>query len=71
MTHAALTAIETMGLPVRSPFARIAATIKAARARQAERRTYAYLLDAEQYLLDDIGLTRAEVKRALMACDGR
>jgi uncharacterized protein YjiS (DUF1127 family) len=72
MTHAAFAALETMGYgPIRSPFAGIVARIMAARARQAARRTYAYLLDAEQHLLDDIGLTRAEVKRALMECDAR
>ena len=73
MTHAAAaTALETTGFgPIRSPFARIVAALMAARERQAARRTYVYLLDAEQYLLDDIGLTRADVKQALMACDGR
>jgi uncharacterized protein YjiS (DUF1127 family) len=72
MTEAAFTTLESMGFgPIRSPFARIAAAIKAARTRQAARRTYVYLLDAEQHLLDDIGLTRADVQRALMACDGR
>jgi uncharacterized protein YjiS (DUF1127 family) len=70
MTYAALTTVETTGFPVRSPFARIVAAIKAARERQIARRSYVYLLDADQHLLDDIGMTRADVKRALMECDG-
>jgi uncharacterized protein YjiS (DUF1127 family) len=69
-TAAALTALETMGFgPIRSPFARIVATMKTVRTRQAARRTYAYLLDADPHLLADIGLTRADVQYALRACD--
>jgi uncharacterized protein YjiS (DUF1127 family) len=71
MTEAAFTTLESMGFgPIRSPFARILAAVKAARERQMARRTYVYLLDADQHLLDDIGMTRADVKQALMECDG-
>lgn len=72
MTHAALTALETMGFgPIRSPFAGILAAVKAAHARREARRTYSHLLGADKHLLDDIGLTRADVHRALIECGRR
>jgi uncharacterized protein YjiS (DUF1127 family) len=71
MTHspAALTALEALGYrPAAAPFGRIMAAVAAARARQIARRSYRHLLDAEPHVLDDIGLTRADVQRALDAC---
>ena len=53
------------------PFARITAALVAARARQADHRTYTYLLEADEYVLRDIGLTRPDVRRALHECDRR
>jgi uncharacterized protein YjiS (DUF1127 family) len=71
MTHAStLTARETLP-PVAAPLGRIMAAIAAMRARQMARRSYRYLLDADPHLLDDIGLTRADVRRAFDACDER
>jgi uncharacterized protein YjiS (DUF1127 family) len=70
MTHAAIATLESIG-SIPSPFAGIAAALEAARARHTARRGYRYLLEAEPHLLADIGLTRADVRQALMACDGR
>ena len=52
---------------VARPFARIANALIAAGARQAEHRTYSYLLGADHVLMD-IGLSRSDVQGAL---DGR
>ena len=75
MTHspAAPSALETMrfGATVVRPLARITAALVAARTRQAAHRTHIYLLDAEEHLLNDIGLTRADLRRALTECDRR
>ena len=73
MTHAsAMTILETMGFgPIASPFARLKAALKAAHARRAARRDYAYLLEAEDCLLQDIGITRTDVRQAMRECDGR
>jgi uncharacterized protein YjiS (DUF1127 family) len=72
MIHAsALTALETMGFgTIPSPFARIKAALKAAHARRTARREYTYLLGAEDHLLQDIGISRADVRQALRECDG-
>ena len=43
------------------PFARIASALVAARTRQVKHRTYAYLLEADEHVLRDIGLTRADL----------
>ena len=58
-----LSVTETIELSriITRPFARIASALVAARARQAEHRTDAYLLEAEEHVLRDIGLTRADL----------
>ena len=68
----ALSVTETIELNriIARPFTRIASALVAARARQAEHRTYANLLAADKHVLRDIGLTRADVRRALDGCAG-
>ena len=39
--------------------------------RQSEHRTYTYLLGADEHVLSDIGLTRADVRCALDGCARR
>ena len=58
-----LSVTETIELSriITRPFARIASALVAARARQVEHRTYAYMLAASEHVLRDIGLTRADL----------
>jgi len=68
-----LSVTETVELSrmISRPFARMASALTAARARQAEHRTYTYLLGADEHVLRDIGLTPADVRRALDGCARR
>jgi uncharacterized protein YjiS (DUF1127 family) len=47
---------------------RIAAVVRAAVARRTARRDYQRMLEREDHLLRDMGVTRAEVRRALGDC---
>ena len=67
-----LSVTETIELSriIARPFARIASALVAARTRQAQHRTCTYLIEADEQVLRDIGLTRADVWRALDGCAG-
>lgn len=69
-----MTAITTrpaeITLPATFP-ARIAARIATAIARARARRAYRQLLEREDHVLSDMGLSRREVRKALIECGGR
>jgi uncharacterized protein YjiS (DUF1127 family) len=76
MTYAPafLTSLEAMvpGLrPNPSPIARALSALHAAHARRQAIRDYTRLLQVEDHLLDDIGISRSDVRRALRDCKGR
>lgn len=50
---------------------RAAAAIRAAVARRRARRDYRRLLDGEDHVLKDVGLSRTDLHAALRECDGR
>jgi uncharacterized protein YjiS (DUF1127 family) len=51
--------------PTRSGPSRLALALKAARARRKTIRDYEALMRIDSHLLDDIGISRTEVQRAL------
>ena len=74
MTYAPafMTALEAMvpGLrPTPSPIGRAMAAWRAARARRQSVRDYKKLLTVEEHLLSDIGLTRNDIRRAIVECE--
>lgn len=50
---------------------RAVAAVHAAAARRRARREYRHLLDCEDHVLKDIGLSRIDLRAALMECGGR
>ena len=51
--------------------ARILAAVRAAMARAKARHEYRRLLDCDETIMRDAGVTRDEVRRALTECGGR
>jgi uncharacterized protein YjiS (DUF1127 family) len=54
--------------PTPSPIARAMSAWRAAHARRQTLRDYKKLLTVEEHLLSDIGLTRNDIRRAIVEC---
>lgn len=64
--------LSTAGWTWKRLAARIAAALRAAEARHEARRAYGSLLDCDdEHLLRDAGLTRGDIRAAMLALDGR
>jgi uncharacterized protein YjiS (DUF1127 family) len=50
---------------------RVAAALRAAQARHEARRAYKHMLECDDHLLRDMGVTRSDVHAAMHALDGR
>jgi uncharacterized protein YjiS (DUF1127 family) len=47
---------------------RVVAAVRAAHARREARRAYRQLLECDEHILKDIGVTRGDVREALTSC---
>jgi uncharacterized protein YjiS (DUF1127 family) len=50
---------------------RVAAAVRAAQARREACRAYTYMLECDDHLLRDMGVTRSDVRAAMQALDRR